>query len=74
MLELRNFERVALTPAYKSEIFQFNTWKELTLSFSFKLLSRISWRLLASCFNIKNNVYLCIGRYKIYRLKWGGIQ
>lgn len=70
MLELRNFESAVLTPECKSDISQFNTGKIL-YSLLVQLLSRTSWRLLASCFNIKNSVYLSIGRYKIYRLKGG---
>lgn len=73
-LELRNLETAALTPEYKSDVFQFNTGKEFIFCFSLKLLSRTSWRFLASCFNIKNNVYLCIGRYKIYILKGNPVE
>lgn len=69
MLEPRSLERAALTPEYKSHSFEFRTCNEFIFCFSFKLLCRTSWTLLANCFNIKNNVYICIGGYKIYRLK-----
>lgn len=65
-MEIRNLERAVLTPEYKSDVFQFNTCKEFILCFCSKLLCRTSW-LVAP--NLKDNVYLCIGRYKICRLK-----
>lgn len=69
MLEPRRLERAALTPEYKTHSFEFKTCNEFIFCSSFKLLCRTSWILLVNCFNIKNNVYLCTGWYKTYRLK-----
>lgn len=67
-MEIRDLERAVLTPEYKSDVFQFNTYKEFILCFCFKLLCRTSWLV---ALNLKNNVYPCMGRYKIYRLNGG---
>lgn len=67
-MEIRNLERAVLTPEYKSDLFQFNTYKEFIFCFCSKLLCRTSWLV---ALNLKNNVYLCIGRDKIFKLKGG---
>lgn len=64
-MEIGNLERAVLTPEYKSDIFQLNTYKEFILWFCSKLLCRTSWLV---ALNLKNNVYLCGGRYKLCRL------
>lgn len=70
-MEIRNLERVVLTPEYKSDVFQFNTYKEFILWFCSKLLCRTSWLV---ALNLKSNVCLCIGKHKICKLKGGRIQ
>lgn len=67
-MEIRNLERDVLTPEYKSAVFQFNTYKEFILWFYFKLLCRTSWLVALS---LKNNVYLCSGRYQLCRFTGG---
>lgn len=64
MLGLRNPEKAALTPKYEQMYFNLTHASDL-YSGLVLLLSRTSWSLLNNCLNIKNNVYLSIGRYKI---------